>query len=128
MKYFFDNCISHRYARMLAAIVEYEVVALIEKFPPDVPDAVFLPQLRHEGFVYVTTDRHQKSREREARAIKEANITALWFGPFWSRMGFWDQAAWIITRWPKIDGYVRGVATGTCAEVKQNGTSQPFNL
>lgn len=128
MKYFFDNCISYRYARMLAALEEHEVVALRDRFPADIEDVDFLPLLKSEGFVYITTDDRQKTRVREARAIREAGITALWLGRFWHRLTFWDQAKWLVSHWPKIDGYVLGVAVGTCAEVSQNGRSRPFTL
>jgi hypothetical protein len=88
----------------------------------------FLPQLRDQGFVYVTADYRQKTRPHEARAIKEAGLTSLFLGPFWAKKDFWEQAKWIITRWQKIDGYVQGVAQGTCSEVQESGRSRPFNL
>jgi hypothetical protein len=113
---------------MLASLEEFEVVALRDWFDPKIEDYDFLPRLREKGFVYVTADDRQKTREREARAIREAGITALWLGPFWDRLDFWGQAKWIINRWQMVDGYVQGVATGTCAEVKQNGKSRPFTL
>ena len=128
MKYFFDNCISFRYARMLAALDEFEVVALRDKFAPDIDDIELFQELSGSGFVFVTRDDRQKTREGEAKALRESGLTALWLGPFFAKKGFWDQAKWIINRWPTIDGYVKGVAPGTCSEVKENGKSRPFNL
>jgi hypothetical protein len=128
VKYFFDNCISYRFARMLAALEEFEVVALRDMFPTDVDDVTMFRELKGSGFVFVTCDDRQKTREGEAQALHEAGLTALWFGPFWSKKQFWDQARWIINRWPIIDGYVKGVTPGTCAEVKENGRSRPFPL
>lgn len=128
MKYFFDNCISYRYAKMLAALEEFEVVALRDMFAPNIEDVDLFPALKGSGFVFVTSDDRQKTREGEAKALRESGLTALWLGPFWSKKQFWDQARWIINRWPVIDGYVKGVAEGTCAQVKENGRSMPFNL
>jgi hypothetical protein len=128
VKYFFDNCISYRYARMLAALEEFEVVALRDKFPHDIDDVELFQALKGSGFVFVTCDDRQKTREGEAKALRESGLTALWLGRFWSKKTFWDQARWIINRWPLIEGYVKGVAQGTCAQVKENGKSMPFNL
>jgi len=128
VKYFFDNCISYRYARMLSALEEYEVVALRERYAEDIDDVELFQALAGSGYVFVTTDDRQKTRECEAAAIRDSGLTALWLGPFWAKKTFWDQAKWIIYRWPIIDGYVKGVAQGTCAEVKENGKSRPFSL
>ncbi len=113
---------------MLAALEEYEVVALRDMYPEDTDDLDLFPALKGSGFVFVTCDDRQKTREGEARALKDSGLTALWLGPFWDKKQFWDQAKWIINRWPTIDGYIKGVAPGTCSEVKENGRSRPFVL
>jgi hypothetical protein len=112
VKYFFDNCISYRFARMLAALEEFEAVALRDKFDANIDDISLFQALTGSGYVFVTCDDRQKAREGEAKALHQASLTALWFGPFWSKKQFWDQARWIINRWPTIDGYVKGVAPG----------------
>jgi hypothetical protein len=58
----------------------------------------------------VTCDDRQKTREGEAKALHQAGLTALWFGPFWSKKQFWDQARWVINRWPTIDGYAKSLS------------------
>jgi hypothetical protein len=98
VKYFFDNCISYRYARMLAALEEFEVVALRDKYALDIDDVELFRELSGSGYVFVTCDDRQKTREGEAKALQAAGLTALWFGRFWSKKQFWDQAKWIITR------------------------------
>lgn len=113
---------------MLHALEVFEVVALRDRFQPEIQDLDLFLQLKHSGFVFVTSDERQKTKQHEALAFKEAGITALWLGLFWSKMGFWQQAKWIVNKWDKIDGFVSGVAVGTCAEVKQNGKSYPFRL
>jgi hypothetical protein len=129
VKYFFDNCISYRFAHMLAALEEYEeVVALRDRFAPNIEDIPLFQALKGSGYVFITCDDRQRFREQEARALKDSGMTALWLGPFWDNKGFWDQAKWIIYRWPLIDGYVKGSVPGTCAEVKENGKSHSFAL
>jgi hypothetical protein len=114
---------------MLAALEEFdEVVALRDKYPEDIKDVELFRELRNLDYVFITNDARQRTRADEVRAIKEAGLTALWLGPFWRKKEFWDQAKWIIQRWRTIDGYVSGVAKGTCAEVKENGKSRPFLL
>ena len=41
-------------------------------------------------------------------------------------MKFWQQAEWLVKRWPTIDGFANGAAKGTFAEIKRNGKSQIF--
>jgi hypothetical protein len=122
VKYFFDNPISAKYAHMLAAL-EVDAVALRDEFPADMDDVTLLGKPRGREVVFVTADRRIRRRQSEARALRECGVTALFFGPFWAKMGFWQQAAWLVAKWPLLDGFARGAARGTCAEVKQNGKS-----
>lgn len=127
MKYFFDNCISFRLANLLAAL-DVEAVALRMEFSQSVADKTFLATLGQQHDVLITYDHRQRTREAEARAIKEAGVTALWIGPFWSKLQFWQQAKWLITRWEIIDSFANSSVRGTCAVIKQNGRCRPFNL
>jgi hypothetical protein len=127
VKYFFDNCISYRFADMLSAL-GVDAVALRSQFSPDIEDVDFLAQLTGTGMVLMTADISQATRVQEARALKEAGVTTLFLGPFWSKLKFWDQAVWLVRRWPRIDGFASNVTKGTCAEIKQNGTALVFLL
>jgi hypothetical protein len=121
VNYFFDNCISFRFARMLSAL-DVDAVALRDEFEQGIDDPELFARLAGRELVFVTTDRHQTTRRQEAEALKDCGVPAIFFGPFWARMQFWDQAAWLVTKWPEIDAFCASVAAGTCAEVKQNGT------
>lgn len=127
MKYIFDNCISFRYAAMLSALNE-DVVALRDLCDVNISDIDLFAYLKDKGRVFVTIDDRQKTRVRESRALRDAGLTALWFGPFWDRKKFWDQARWLVNRWPIIDGFARGAVQGTCAEIKENGKAMAFSL
>ena len=127
MKYFFDNCISHRYADMLRAL-DVDVKALRQEFAEDIDDISLFRNLRGRDIVFVTYDSKQRTRILEAREIKAAGITALWLEPFWGKMKHWDQAIWLIRRWPLIDQFAGSVVKGTCATVKQNGKCKMFPL
>jgi hypothetical protein len=125
LKYFLDNNISYKFAKMLAAL-DCDVVALRESFSTDITDEKLLTQLAGRDIVFVTGDRMMLRRPQELQALKIAGISVLFLGPFWSKMGFWRQAEWWIRRWHLIDGFSRAAAKGTFAEVSQGGKCRPF--
>ena len=128
MIYFFDNCISYKLSDMLRAL-DVDTESLREKHPTNIKDLVLFSQLqKRRDVVFVSVDRSQLTREAEARALKEADMTALYFGPFFQKMKFWDQAIWLVKRWPRISGYAEGVVMGTCAGIKQNGRAEVYRL
>jgi len=127
VKYFFDNCISHRYADMLCAL-DVDAKALRHEFAEDIDDISLFRELHGRDVVFVTYDSKQRTRVLEAREIKAAGITTLWIEPFWGKMKQWDQATWLVKRWPLIDAFAGSVVKGTCAIVKQNGKCEMFQL
>lgn len=112
---------------MLAAL-EVDAVALRSAFAESVSDVEFLSQLKGQHDVYITYDHRQSSREAEARAIREAGVTAIWLGPFWGKKGRWDQAKWLVTRWKQIENFAGSVVPGTCAVIQENGRSRVFQI
>lgn len=128
MKFFVDNDISPRFAKMLKALDE-DVVALRDEYPPDTKDSIFLRDLRGGKFdVLISNNTEQRKIPQEKRLLKEAGIISLYFNPFWSDLGFWDQAIWLLKNWRKIRGFCEGCAKGTCADLQQNGTARVFHL
>lgn len=84
-------------------------------------------KLKGTSFVLVTADSRQTTREKEKLALRESGVTVLYLRRFWSGLSFWDQAAWLVRRWPLIDGVVQGVQRGICAEVQSNGKLTLFH-
>lgn len=107
---------------MLRALGE-DAVPLREGLPSNIKDVALFSQLRGRGLVFVSTDTSQLTRQQEARALKQACITALYFGPFFQRMKLWPQAVWLVRRWPGISAFASNIAMGSCAEIKQNGAA-----
>lgn len=126
MRYFFDNCISFRFAQMLCAL-DVDAVALKEKCPPNTSDVELFRILSGSDYIFVSEDRHQLTRIAEATELKAAGVSAIYFGPFWSKLGFWKQAEFLVRKWPLIDATQRGLDKGTIVELKQNGKSIPVN-
>lgn len=108
--------------------MEVDAVHLRDVFPANIDDVEFLPALKGNYDVYITYDHRQRTRLAEARAIKEAGVTALWLGPFWGKKIDWEQAKWLISRWPSIHAFASSVVPGTCAEIKENGKVRVFHL
>jgi hypothetical protein len=113
---------------MLRAL-EQDVECVRDNYAENVDDSVLFSELAaRENLVFVSTDKGQTTRKEEARALKQAGVTALYFAPFFQKMLLWDQAVWIVTRWPKIKGFAEATTKGTCAEIKRNGTALVFQL
>lgn len=112
---------------MLAAI-EVPVVALRDEFSTDIQDPDLLRNLKGTDYVFVSSDQRMRRNPIEASLLKQAGVTAIFFGPFWGKMTFWSQAKWLVTRWERIHGFVDGARKGTCAEVQQSGRSRVIPL
>jgi hypothetical protein len=120
VQYFFDNSISYRLAAMLRAL-DVDARSLRQEFAEDIQDVDLFQQLHGRDLTFVATDMRQLTRQHEAKALRAAGISAIYFAPFWSKLELWEQASWLISRWPKIDGFISGAARGTVAEIKRNG-------
>jgi hypothetical protein len=129
VKYFFDNDISPRFATMLRAL-DVDIVALRELYTADTKDPQFLGELKrkHGVDVFISNDTSQRTNPVEAKLLIESGVTSLYFNPFWSKKKFWDQAKWLITRWEKIEGFVRGATAGTCADLQESGRSRIYRF
>ena len=127
MKYFFDNNISPKYAKMLAAL-DVDAAALRDEFDASIKDVDLFPKLHGRSLVFVSGDIRIRTRLAEAKALHSCGVTALFFDRFWGKMTFWQQASWLVAKWPKVNGFASGVTLGTCAMIRQNGTSDVFQL
>lgn len=114
---------------MLRAL-DVDIYALRDKMPPDTLDKDFLGDLKskHEIDVFISNNTAQRTNEVEARLLRASGVTSLYFSPFWSRMRLWDQAKWLVKHWELIDGFCRGAAHGTCADLNQNGRARTYNF
>jgi hypothetical protein len=122
VRYFLDNCLSHRYAAMLRAL-NVDIVALREELTPDTPDVRVFQHLATSDRVFITADRRQLVRVAEATELRSAGISAIYFSKFWGTYDLWGQAAWLVSRWPLIDQTQSGLAKGSVVELKHNGKS-----
>jgi hypothetical protein len=105
-----------------------EAVALREEHPENISDVELFRGFAGRELVFITTDTRQATRRQEATALRECGVTAIFFGPFFPKMEQWDQAIWLVRKWPGIASFAESVTLGTCADVKQNGKLTPFLL
>jgi hypothetical protein len=120
MTFFLDNMISPHFARALRQ-VNKEVLALRERFAEDTADEVWLSELAHSASVLLTVDRHIRTRPLERRELRKSGIIALFLGPFFSKLRFWQQFVWLVRNWEKLEQTIAGLARGSCMLVRQNG-------
>ena len=125
--YFFDNCVSIKYARMIRAL-DVDVRHLRDLFDPDTPDEVWLPELRDSGYVVITTDRAIKTGSVTARALKASGVTAVFLPKGFERFDKWAQAQWLIKHWPTIEAYVAKTQTGALVQMTNSGSFTPVIL
>ena len=112
---------------MLEAL-EVEIVSLRMEFHEDIKDIPLFHKLHGRRLAFISTNTNQRTREHEARALKAAGVTALYFGPFFMKLQFWAQATWLVRRWPDIHSFATSMELGVCAEIKQNGTAMIYRL
>lgn len=105
-----------------------DAVALRHEMPEDTKDPELLTKLKNRKIVFISSDKHQLTRETEAQLLKDSKVTSIYFEPFWSKMNFWQQATWLIKNWPKIEQFSDSVTFGTCGRMKQGGRIDPSNL
>ena len=119
--------ISYRFADMLIAL-DVNIVALRSEFAQDIKDPELFRKLKNKQYVFISNDKSQLTRDTEARLLKEAKVTAIYFEPFWGKMKLWNQAEWLIKNWPKIEQFSSTVTFGTCGRMKNRGRIEVFNL
>lgn len=124
MHYFFDNCLSPKHAGCLKAL-GVSVEHLRDTLNPAIKDPELFKKLVGKDLVFVSSDMNQLTTANELLELKKLGCTAIYFAPFFHKKILWEQAAWIIRWWPKIDGFVNGAAKGTIAEIQQNGKALP---
>jgi len=117
--------ISHRFAKALVAL-DKDVVSLREYFEPSTPDIVWLEELGRKGWPLITADKRIRSRPQERAILKSAHLTTFFLGRFFLKMHYWDQAVWLIRRWPRIEETARSFTRSVHFSVQQSGKMTPL--
>ena len=113
---------------MLRAL-DVDIVALREELDQQTSDTGIFKHLAASHRVFVSEDRRQLTRMCEVAELRAAGVNAIYFAPFWGRLGFWGQAEWLVKRWRIIDDVQRGLENrGIVVEISQKGKSRPVAI
>lgn len=127
MKFFLDNNLSFRIARALNVLSEHEgdeVVALRDRFSPDVADVAWIPQLSTEGgWIIVSGDSNIRSKPAERQVFSRSKLTTFFLAKGWMNMTYWDQAYLLVRRWPQVRLEAQRLKPGSCLEIPHKAAS-----
>jgi hypothetical protein len=116
VRFFFDNCISHRIAAGLHALATVdgdEVVHLTARFPRDIRDEEWLPRLGAEGeWVVLSGDFNIFNNPQRRKIWRRCRLTTFFLQRAWSGGQYWDQAWRLFYWWPRIGQLVSIVEEG----------------
>ncbi len=125
MKFFFDNCISHRLAAAIGALSEYEVSHLRDKFSADTPDTEWLRKLSEEGdWIIISGDTRIFKTPHELAAWQSVGLTGFFWAQQWLKINKWDHAWRLMRWWPKIEEQAKLVEAGAAFEIPLKHTSR----
>jgi hypothetical protein len=105
-----------------------DAVAQRDELPENTRDVALFAFLAGSDFVFISQDKRQLTRIAEARELKNAGISAIYFEPFWNRLQFWDQATWLVKHWRTISQFSEAVERGTVGAIKQRGKIHVINF
>jgi hypothetical protein len=110
--FFFDACLSRAIPRILLEL-GVDARHLRDHFPEDAKDTEWIPQVGERGWVVVTVDNAIKKNSAERKALRDANVTAVFLGKWFLRRQRWEQAAWILKYWRTIEQAANEAVPGT---------------
>jgi hypothetical protein len=93
VRFFLDNCLSPYQARALNSLSEtdgHKVVHLMEEFPRNTPDEVWIPRLAAKGEWIIVSGDMRIFKSRLLRQVwMEARLTTFFLGKGWMNQVFW---------------------------------------
>jgi len=126
LKFFVDNCLAPRYAKLLGALDYGEVTSLREHFAPNTTDVVWITELGERGWVLLSLDRSQRSKPPERAALKASGVIAFYFAKGFDHLPLDEQAWRIVKFWPAIAARAEAARKGECYMVRINGKIDPL--
>jgi hypothetical protein len=128
LRFLFDNCLSLRIARSVAALSgksDRETCHLTDLFAPSTTDEEFIRILAGEGdWTVISGDINIIRSRHKRRALRELKATILCLSPGWMRLKLWDQGWRLIRRWPEIEQQAGLVEQAALFEVPVKPTAK----
>jgi len=128
LKYFLDNCLSPRYARMLSALEIGDVTSLREHYAENLADEIWIPELGKNGWVLIGKDREQLKKPEQRQALITNGVTAFYLAKGYDHLPL-NEIAWRLVRcWPMITAMAERSRKGGLFLVQLNGKIEPLPL
>lgn len=107
MKFFFDNNLPPNLAHAIRELSKVEspvpiVIHLIDKFPPNCKDQVWISELGNEGdWVVISQDKFNKN-DLEREALRESGLIVFALNKAWAQQEYWMKSQNLVKWWPSI--------------------------
>ncbi len=125
MRFFLDNDLAQRLARMLDAFDDdHEVRHLKDRFAPNTADVDWIGSLAKDEDppALVTIDSRIRRTRAEQLALKESNLTAFFLRKGWASLQLHELAWRLVKIWPRIVQNAIEVREPTIFEVPVKST------
>ncbi|MCE9635199.1 MAG: hypothetical protein K8T90_05775 [Planctomycetes bacterium] len=126
MKVFFDNCVSHKLVECIRIIesppATWRLIHLRDRFPPSVPDELWIPELKEEGdWRIVTSDDMIRKRKAQQPLWRGSGLIVVWMAGGWAQLDRWTQASKFLHAWPRLRDDLCMARPGDHFELAMNG-------
>ncbi len=103
VKLLFDENFSHNHVRFVHNESGLGVLShtRLLKFS-GLPDKDWIPLAVAAGFIIVTGDRNDKTREFTVQDLKDMGARVILVGPFWDHQNRWAKAKWLVAAIERI--------------------------
>ena len=108
MKFFFDHNLPPQLAHAINKLSVAEpaikdVIALVDRFPRDVKDDLWITELGQEGgWIVITQDNRITLRSPEREALRKAGLITFVLAKSWASQPLWIKASNLVRWWPNI--------------------------
>ncbi|HAO2891970.1 TPA: hypothetical protein IHM15_004573 [Escherichia coli] len=120
MRVLFDHNMSPRLPRSLQALFgeQYEIVALRDKFPPNIKDLELIRALSAQGgWVLISGDRRITRNKAEKSVFQSSRIIGMFLSPGLYKAPVIKQAERLIVLWPAIETTASTMKGGSMFEL-----------
>jgi len=119
VKLVFDEQFSHRQVEFVAHESRLGAIKHTRKMTWNgMPDKVWIPLACQAGFVIVTGDRNDRTREYTVEDLKRMGARVILVGPFWDHMTGWQKAKWLVLSIERIVEIALGMSDGSVILLK----------
>lgn len=97
---------------------EHEIVALRDKFPPNIKDVDLIAELSKQGgWIFISGDRRITRNRAEKAAFQSSKLVGMFLSPGLYKSSVLKQAERLIALWPAIGTVAGNVSGGAMFEL-----------